>query len=106
MRKLVIRAGTGKPVRDTPQILPPESRQQNVIVHVHAAQPARSEEPSSGCAGYLLAFLLPAVGFIVGIVFLCLPGRVAQGLRIILLSILFSTLYYFLAITFFPGAFL
>ena len=99
MRKLVIRSGTGRPVRDNPQVLPPESRPQTVI-HVHAAQPARTEEPASGCAGYVLAVLLPAIGFIVGIVFLCLPGRVAQGLRIILLSILSSTLYYFIVFTF------
>lgn len=103
MRKLIIRARTGRPVPANPQVLPPESRAQTII-HVHAAQPARAEEPGSGCAGYLLAFLLPAIGFIVGIVFLCLPGRVAQGLRIILLSILASTLYYFLLVTFLPGA--
>lgn len=105
MRKLIIHPR--KPYRKiaSPQVLPPESRPQTVVVHhYHHAQQTRAEEPSSGCAGYVLAILLPAVGFIVGIVFLCLPGRGAQGLRIILLSILASTLYavlYFFALSVF-----
>jgi hypothetical protein len=96
MRKLVIRSGTGRPVRDTPQVLPPESRQQTVVVHHyhHAQNQTQSSGGGSLAFWLIISLLFPCVGFIVGFAFLFMPDRRGHGALLLGLSTLFALITY------------
>ncbi len=97
MRKLIIRSGTGRPVRANPEILPPESRPQTVIVHhYHHAQHQQTSGGGSFILSVLIAILIPFIGVIVGAIQLGNDERRGQGLFTIFMSCVFFSLYYYI----------
>jgi hypothetical protein len=99
-RKIVIRAGTGRPIRaETSQVHPSDMTHQPMVVHHYYHDTPQNPATSSSGGGSLgfwifLSLLFPMITVIVGIAFLVLPDRKGHGMVIIIVSLFSSLLAY------------
>jgi hypothetical protein len=63
-------------------------------VQAYQQQPTLAEE-SMGCGWALLSFLIPIVGFIVGLVFMGQPNTHKKGKDMVILSVVFFLVFFF-----------